>query len=103
MTFAVPIIQFDFTSPKADDIKRCLYALYQTVAGTQPLDREFGLNIDFLDYPAPIAKNMYALEVISKTKRYEPRAAVISITYKDNANPEYLYPVILIGRGEAYE
>lgn len=100
MIFSIPVIQFDYSSPETEDIRRCLFALYQTVAGTQPLDREFGLNIDFLDYPSPIAKNMYALEVIAKTETYEPRAAVLSVTYQES-DPEVLLPVILIGRGEA--
>lgn len=104
MFIDIPIIQFDFTGgAELDEIKRCLYALYSTPAGSQPLDREFGLSMEFLDYPAPVVKNRYALEVIQKTARYEPRVKAVSVTYKDTANPEHLHPVILIGRGEAYE
>lgn len=103
MIIDVPIIQFDFSGgAELDEIKRCLHALYSTHAGTQPLDRELGLSMNFLDYPAPIVKNRYALEVIQKTAKYEPRVKVVSVTYKNSANPEHLHPVILIGRGEEF-
>lgn len=102
MQISIPLIQFDFSSPEVEDIQRCLYALYSTHEGSQPLDRELGLNLDFLDYPAAIVKNRYALEVIQKTERYEPRVRVISVTYKDSTltHPEILEPIITIGRRE---
>ena len=97
MTLGIPIIQFDFASPEVEDIRRCLHALYSTAAGTQPLDRDFGLAIDFLDYPAAICKNQYALEVIAKTEKYEPRCKVLEVTYADSPM-EQLLPTIRIGR-----
>ena len=49
-------VAFDYTSGDIADIKRCLECLYQTAEGTCPLDREFGLNTDFVGMPMDVAK-----------------------------------------------
>ena len=41
----------DYTGPEIEQIKTNLKNLYATKAGTQPMDREFGLNIDFVGDP----------------------------------------------------
>ena len=67
-------VAFDYASGDIADIKRCLECLYQTAEGTCPLDREFGLNTDFVGMPMDVAKSQFAVEIIDKTDRYEPRA-----------------------------
>ena len=49
-------VAFDYASGDIADIKRCLECLYQTAEGTCPLDREFGLNTDFVGMPMDVAK-----------------------------------------------
>lgn len=97
------IINFDYSGKKIEDIKRCLVTLYSTKAGQQPLDREFGLSSDFVGTPIEVCKNLFALEVIEKTERYEPRVQVIDVTYKENYENGYLEPVILLGASDDYE
>lgn len=71
-----------FTDEEYLDVKRCLDTLLSVQAGTQPLDRELGIDYDsVVDYPIPVAENMLSLEIIEKVKRYEPRAEVVNITY----------------------
>jgi len=60
-------VAFDYTSGDIADIKRCLECLYQTAEGTCPLDREFGLNTDFVGMPMDVAKSQFAVEIIDKT------------------------------------
>lgn len=84
---------------EAEDIRRCLTTLYSVREGEQPLDRDFGLAQDFLDQPVPIAKNMLALEVIEKTKRYEKRVKVERVEYAAGEGGQ-LIPVIYLKKGD---
>lgn len=89
-----------FASDEAEDIRRCLTTLYSIREGEQPLSRGMGLRTDFLDQPANLARNMFALEVIEKTRRYEPRVAVEKVDFTIGAEGQ-LIPVINIKRGDA--
>ncbi len=73
---------FDYKSDEVYDIKRCLENLYQTAEGACPLDREFGINTEFLGMPIDVAKNLFAVEITQKTNRYEPRATVKEINFE---------------------
>ena len=66
---------------EAEDIGRCLFNLYSTPAGTVAGDREFGLSWAALDNVPSEAESIYALEVMEKTDRYEPRAKVIEVIF----------------------
>ena len=79
-------ISFDYSSPVVTDIKRCLETLYSTMTGTIPLDRDFGINYDFVDYPDNIARNLFSVEIIEKTERYEPRVYADEVTFQSDGN-----------------
>lgn len=64
-------------------IKR-LVCLYSIIEGTQPLDREFGLDGNLLDLPPEVAKNRYALDVIKKTEKYIREVKVTEVTFTTN-------------------
>ena len=55
--------------------------------------------MDFMDHPVNIAKNMFALEVIEKTRAYEPRAAVEKVEFSGGGEGQ-LIPVIHVKRGD---
>lgn len=93
-------IRFDYHSPEAEDITRCLQTLYATREGSQPLDRKFGVSWDFIDKPLPVAKAEYAFEVIRKTREYESRVKVKEVTYEVVAKSGLLRPVILLVKGD---
>lgn len=84
---------------EAEDIRRCLTALYSVREGEQPLDRGFGLSQEYLDQPMPVAQNMLALEIIGKTSRYEPRVSVDKVEYEHGSDGQ-LIPVIHLKRGD---
>ncbi len=93
------ILLNDISGDKAEDIRRCLTTLYSVREGEQPLDRELGLSQEFLDYPENLARNILALEVIEKTKRYEKRVAVEKVEYKSGGEGITI-PVIHLKRGD---
>lgn len=96
-------IRFAYDSPEAEDILRCLNMLYATREGTQPLDRNFGLNWSFIDKPLLIAQQEYAFEVIKKTREYEPRVKVQDVSYKFDESSGKIMPVITLEKGNDEE
>lgn len=95
-------VDYDFTSEELEDINKCVKNLYSTRAGSQPLDREFGIDYDsVVGLPLETAKNQLALELIEKTARYEPRVAVDSVDFTVNAESGQLIPTVHLVKGEA--
>ena len=93
-------IRFDYDEPEAEDILRCLKTLYSTRKGSQPLDRNFGLDWGFIDKPLPVAQQEYAFEVIKKTREYESRVRVKEVTYEFDESNGKMKPVITLEKGE---
>ena len=89
----------DYTGPEIEQIKTNLKNLYATKAGTQPMDREFGLSIDFVGDPIPVAKSKFTLEVVRKTATYEPRVKVTEVTYEEDGENGILIPSIHLDKG----
>ena len=50
-------LQFTFANDAMAELDRKLALLYSTREGTMPLDREFGINMDFVDMPPEVAKS----------------------------------------------
>lgn len=76
-----------FSPEEFADIRQCLETLLSIQEGSQPLDRELGINFDgIVGYPMDVARNMLSLEIIEKVERYEPRVEVDSIDFEDNTD-----------------
>ena len=82
-----------------EDIFLCLKTLYSVEEGTQPLDRGFGLDGTIVGYPVEILKNKYALDIIAKTKKYEPRVKVTAVDFENTENGT-IRPIIHIEKEE---
>ena len=90
-----------FGEDELEDISRCLKTLYSVIAGTMPLDRNFGINTnEMIGYPTEIAKNKLSVEIIQKTRTYEPRVSVSKIEY-DVAEDGQLKPHIYLKKGNS--
>lgn len=71
-----------FTAEEIADIKLCLETLLAIPAGSQPLDRDLGIDLDgILDNPISVTENLLSLEIIEKTEKYEPRVTVSTIDF----------------------
>lgn len=66
---------------RAKEIFRNLQVLYNTRAGEQGLDRDFGIDWNPVDCPTESVKALMAAEYVRKTERYEPRAHVLSVDW----------------------
>lgn len=66
-----------------------------TRRGTCPLYRDFGISMDFLDRPMPVAKTLAYAEIKEAVEAYESRAQVVNITFSESPeNPGQLNPVV---------
>lgn len=95
-------MDYDFVSDEMEDINRCVNNLYSTRAGSQPLDREFGIDYDgVVGMPLEVAKNQLTLEYMEKTDRYEPRVKVDSVDYEVDAVSGQIIPTVHLVKGGA--
>ena len=83
-----------FSPEEFADIKQCLETLLSIRAGTQPLDRDLGIDLDsIVGFPLDVARNMLSLEIIEKVETYEPRVEVDSIDFENNTDGQ-LKPIV---------
>lgn len=69
--------------------------ILRTRRGSCPLYREFGLPMEFLDRPQPVAKTMAIAEIKEAVEAFEPRATVEDISFEEDANkPGILIPIV---------
>lgn len=64
------------------EIYQNVRTLLSTIKFSVPLDRELGINADYVDKPTPKAMAMLSEEIIEAIGRYEPRAVVDSINFE---------------------
>lgn len=82
MDYYIDLKEGGFSTAEFQDIKRCLETLLSIRAGSQPYDRDLGIDYDgAIGYPASVAMNMLSVEIIDKVERYEPRVKVDSIEF----------------------
>lgn len=75
-------LEFTLAGDWMADLDRQIALLLSTREGTMPLDREFGLNMDFMDMPPETAKSLYTAEVTRKVAKFIPAVRVQEITWE---------------------
>lgn len=76
------LIQHDLSNA-AEEVDGRLSLLLTTREGTMPLDREFGIDMDFLDLPPETAKSLYTAEVTKKVAKFIPEVRVKEIQWSN--------------------
>ncbi len=89
-------IVFSYPSETLDEIYECLKTLYSTPLGTVPLNRDFGLNWNLVDLPIEIAKAKITIEIIEKTRKYEPRVEVQKVSFDYDGEQGLLKPKVVV-------
>jgi len=67
--------------------------ILKTRQGTVPFFREFGLPMEFVDQPMPVAAPTLIIEVREALMRFEPRAELVDISFTSNDHGQ-LFPVV---------
>lgn len=88
-------LEYTFSDNWRAKLDRQLALLLSTPEGTMPLDREFGINMNFVDMPPEVAKSLYTAEVTEKIPKFIPTVRVQEITWNWNSNGK-LSPKVVI-------
>ena len=69
-----------------EELDQNIACIIETVAGTVPLDRSFGLDIADVDLPTNILQSQMTNKIISAIQDYEPRVKVDSVVFVTDDN-----------------
>jgi phage baseplate assembly protein W len=90
-------LQIDFDAAGNDEIVQNIKTILTTRAGTVPMDRDFGVDMDIADLSMEAVKNQLTVDYINKIKKYEPRAEVQKVTFEYDAANGIIKPKVVIG------
>lgn len=84
-----------------NDIRQCLDNILRMPEGSIPLARKFGTSWKSVSEITPDAENDYAVEIVGKIEKYEPRVAVDEVVFEhDPSTGEMIVKIILEGRDD---
>ena len=75
--------------------------LCSTIAGTIPLDRDFGIDSACLSKPPDVATALLSVEIMEKVEKYIPQLIVNSVEFS-SSDDGTLTPIIKVGYNEDY-
>lgn len=84
-----------FNDEEIKELRRNVETLLSTREGTQPVDRNFGINWDCLDQRPEIAESIFLQEIIQKIDKYIPRIEVQEVRYEIHEGGR-LFPRIIL-------
>ena len=90
-------LEYTFEDDKLEELDRQLALLLSTPEGTMPLDREFGIKVNFVDKPPEVVKSLYTAEVTQKVTRFIPWARVYEVTW-EYGEQGHIKPKVVITR-----
>jgi len=79
------------------ELDRQIALLLSTREGSIPLDREFGLDLDFVDRPAAVVKSLYTAEVTKKVARFIPSVRVREVQWTGTPEGKLQPRVVVCG------
>lgn len=88
-------LEFTFSGDRLADLDRQISLLLTTPEGSMPLDREFGINTDWLDRPTEVAKILYTTEVIKKIPKFIPSVRVKEVKWSGTSNGKLIPKVVI--------
>ena len=90
-------LEYTFQDNALAELDRQLALLPSTPAGTMPLDREFGIQMDHVDKPPEVVKSLYTAEVTKKVPQFIPRVRVYEVTWSYGGQG-HIKPKVVIAR-----
>jgi len=67
-----------------EEIIQNVAIILSTVKGSVPLDRDFGIDNDFVDRPLPVTQAMMVGKIAAEVEKQEPRVKVTRVTFVEN-------------------
>lgn len=90
-------LEYTFQDDKLAELDRQLALLLSTQEGTMPLDREFGIQMNFVDKPPEVVKSLYTAEVAKKVPQFIPWVRVYEVTWS-HGEQGHIKPKVVITR-----
>lgn len=88
---SIKLAQSDTVAAVLQNIAIILSTRQQSV----PLARDFGLPMQFLDKPIPVARALMIAEIQEAILKFEPRATLLDISFEiDESAPSKLIPTV---------
>lgn len=84
-----------FPSTTEQDITQNIYCILNTVIGSVPHLRDYGLDNSYRHQPMPAARSAFAAAIADAISLYEPRAQVQTVDFDfDPDQPGHLFPIV---------
>lgn len=97
----MPIKEIEFApASEAAEIMQNLRTIITTTKYSVPLDRDFGVDADYVDKPTAVAEAMLADEIVTAIQKYEPRVTVEAISFTANVDGLLIPKVQVMINGE---
>ena len=94
MTFDFEL-EYTFADDRQADLDRQLSLLLTTPVQTMPLDREFGLDMSFVDLPSEASKAAYVAELTEKIPLFFPSLRLQQVNWQADAEGHVLAKVVV--------
>lgn len=88
-------LEYTFADDKRAELDRCLSLLLSTRKGTMPLNREFGVDMDFTDLPPETVKSLFVAEVVNAVAQFIPSVRVQEVTWSSGADGKLIPKVVI--------
>lgn len=75
-------VEYTFADNAIARLDRQLALLFTTREGSMPLDREFGIKMDFLDRPPEVARSLFTAEDTKKVAMFIPQVRVQEVKWE---------------------
>lgn len=77
-----------------EEVLQNVATLLSTIRYTVPYDRMLGINPNYLDDPSPVTRARLTADILETIQKYEPRAKVIEILFKEDQREGILVPTV---------
>lgn len=89
-------MEIKYESRLHEDIIKQINFLVATPVGTVACDRDFGMDMSFVDKPLPIAQTLFTAELVEKLNRYIPSVRLQKVTFENNHTGDQLTARLVI-------
>lgn len=86
-------IQFNVTDP-VESVLQNIAVILSTPKGSVPMYRDFGISVDILDRPIPVAKAMMTADIKEAIEWWEPRATFVDVDFMEDELNGRLIPTV---------
>ena len=67
-----------------EEIAQNVKTICTTSKYSVPMDRNFGVDVNFIDKPTPKAKAQIQAEIVQAIRKYEPRCKVSKVSFEED-------------------